>query len=222
MLGLSIPLFNEEALVWAVVGEIRAALASTPHALVLVNNGSTDETGAIVDDLASQPGVTALHLTENAGYGGGILAGLAALLALPAPPDVLGWCWGDGQIDPVILPTLLRACRQGADLAKAERIERRDGLQRRIISGIYARAMAARGVTTPDVNGCPKLLTRQALAALELSSTDWFLDAEAIIKAEAMGLRIASASAVMLPRAGGRSKVNWRTVAEFVSHLLLQ
>ena len=162
----------------------------------------------------------AVHLQKNAGYGGGILAGLRAL-----PPDleVLGWMWGDNQIDPaaVLLP-LYRACRDGdAALAKARRVTRQDGWQRRAVTTVYAATMRwGVGVRTPDVNGCPKLFRREALAALDLRSEDWFLDAEAILKAEARGLRIADHPAVMRPRAAGRSKVRLATVREFVGHIL--
>jgi glycosyltransferase involved in cell wall biosynthesis len=215
MLGLSIPLLNEEALVEAVFDGIRSALADLPHTLALVNNGSTDATGTIIDTLARHPGVIAVHLTVNAGYGGGILAGLDALRALPTPPTVIGWCWGDDQIDPTVLPALYRRCQEGADLAKIRRTRREDGHQRRLISASYAAIMSALGLTTPDINGCPKLFRAEVLDRLALSHADWFLDAEAILKAESAGLRIEDVPAVMRPRAAGKSKVGLRTVAEF-------
>lgn len=220
MLGLSIPLYNEGALVVSVIDAIQAALGPLPHRLALVNNGSQDDTAVKIDALAMRPEVLAIHLSENAGYGGGILAGLEALAASDQPPDVIGWCWGDDQIDPVVLPELLRRCRDGADLAKVRRIERQDGRRRRLISATYARIMATLGTTTPDINGCPKLFRTEALTALDLTHRDWFLDCEAICKAEAAGMRIAAVPAVMRPRTAGVSKVNWATVAEFVDNIV--
>ena len=80
-LGLVIPLYDEEDLVTEVVASIHATLkqAGIEHVLVLVNNGSQDQTAALVDDLSLDASVVAIHLRENAGYGGGILAGLAWL-----------------------------------------------------------------------------------------------------------------------------------------------
>jgi len=219
MLGLSIPLLNEEALVEFVVDGIQAALGSLPHTLALVNNGSTDHTGTIIDGLAKRPEVIAVHLTDNAGYGGGILAGLSALRSLPSPPTVIGWCWGDGQIDPIVLPDLYRRCLDGADLAKIRRTERQDGSRRALISATYAGIMSRLGTTTPDVNGCPKLLRLEAFDRLALSRADWFLDAEAVLGAEADGMRIEDVPAVMRPRTAGESKVSWRTVTEFVVNI---
>ena len=219
MLGLSIPLYNEEALVVSVVDTIQAVLGPLPHRLALVNNGSRDGTAAAVDHLAKRPEVLAVHLSENAGYGGGILAGLHTLQGLPAPPDVIGWCWGDGQIDPVVLPELYRRCIAGTDIARIRRVRREVGRQRWLISTTYAGIMSVLGVATRDVNGCPKLFRAEALAQLHLSHTDWFLDAEAILKAEAAGMRIEAMEAVMHPRTAGVSKVGWQTIAEFVVNI---
>ena len=215
-LGLVIPLFNEEALVTEVVASIHSILAAAAieHTLVLVNNGSTDGTANMVDDLAQAENVIAIHFRENEGYGGGILAGLAWFEQHDFP-DVIGWCWGDGQVSGQVLPDLFRACAEGTPLAKVVRKERQDGLKRQVITTAYAATTRALGIRTPDVNGCPKLMTREAFHQLQLQSGDWFLDAEAVIGAEQHGWAIANENVVMLPRKAGRSKVNWRTVLEF-------
>ena len=84
-LGLSIPLFNEVALVESTVHDLRVALESTsiPFALALVDNGSTDGTREKVQRLSKDSRILAVHLSPNAGYGGGIRAGLQALLDGP-------------------------------------------------------------------------------------------------------------------------------------------
>ncbi len=89
-----------------------------------------------------------------------------------------------------------------------------------LVTTSYGAVMRALGVVTPDVNGCPKLFRAEALDALELTSTDWFIDAEAVLGAEARGWRIADAPVVMRPRTTGRSKVRLATVVEFARNLL--
>ena len=220
-LGLAIPLPDEEALVETVVADMLVALRSIEGEvrLTLVDNGSTDGTGALIDHLAAtEPEVDALHLSPNQGYGGGILAGLHHL-ATAHDPTVLGWAWGDGQVDPAVIPGLFAACVDGAMIAKTRRTVRQDGLQRRLVTTAYALTMRTRGVVTPDVNGCPKLLRREAFDALALAHTDWFLDAEAILGAEARGWRIDSVATTMRPRAAGRSKVGHATILEFARNL---
>ena len=53
-----------------------------PHTVVVVNDGSTDQTGEIADQLAAQyPGrVLAVHHEVNRGYGPAISTGVAAAL----------------------------------------------------------------------------------------------------------------------------------------------
>ena len=218
-LGLSVPLFNEEALVEAVVAELVAALEAgeVPFRLALVDNGSRDDTGALVDALAQDPRILAVHVSPNRGYGGGILAGLAALAG--EGHEVLGWTWGDGQVDPTVIPGLYRLCLEGADLAKARRTERQTGPARRLVSAGYEAVTRALGVRTRDVNGCPKLLRAEALTALAPRHTDWFLDAEVVLGVESRGLRVAELPVVMRPRAAGESKVRARTLLEFVGNL---
>ncbi|MFT4975575.1 MAG: glycosyltransferase involved in cell wall biosynthesis [Myxococcota bacterium] len=221
-LGLSIPLYNEADSLPDTVRDLLAALDGIEASVVLVDNGSADSTPHIIDTLAARhPQLSTLHLSVNAGYGGGILAGVRALLAAPRPAEVIGWMWGDNQIDPTILPALYARCLGGASLAKAQRTVRQDGRRRRLIATGYAAVMrAGMGVETPDVNGCPKLFRREVLSELALSSEDWFLDAEAILKLEAAGLPVASEPAVMRPRLQGESKVRWQTVAEFIVNLV--
>ena len=215
-LGLVIPLLNEHELVTEVVASIHATLnaAEIEHIIVLVNNGSTDQTGIQIDDLAQSDSVHAIHLRENAGYGGGILAGLA-WLEQSELPDVIGWCWGDGQVSPQVLPSLYLACAGGTHIAKVRRKERRDGLNRQVITTAYAAATRMLGIRTADVNGCPKLMTREAFTTLQPSSQDWFLDAELIIGAEKRNWSIHSENVTMEARRAGTSKVNWKTVVEF-------
>ncbi len=218
-LGLAIPLYNEEALADSVVTAIDDALtaAGIPHVLHLVDNGSTDATPGIVNRLAAtRETCRARHLTPNAGYGGGILAGLRGL-----ETDIVGWTWGDGQVGPEVLVACYEAMVAAeAPLAKASRTERQDGLQRRAVTRIYNTLMRlAFDVPLHDVNGCPKLVRREVLAQLDPTSSDWFLDPEVVLKAAELGLRWTEVTAVMQPRAGGASKVRGDTLREFVGNL---
>jgi len=219
--GLVVPLYDEEAVAGRALARLCAGLAQTaqPWRLYAVNNGSRDGTGGVLDAFAAaHPQVQVIHLAENAGYGGGILRGLDQ--ARQDGWAVLGWAWGDDQIDPSVIPSLARACAGGADLAKVRRVHRFDGLQRRAITRAYAAATRVLGARSADLNGCPKLWRAPALARLQLRSTDWFLDPEAVLRAEALGMLITELPCAMLPRAGGVSKVRWSTVGRFGLQLL--
>ena len=218
-LGLSIPLYEEEADCERVVTALDDALtaAGIPHALHLVDNSSSDGTPRIVNRIAAtRPTCKALHLTPNAGYGGGILAGLRGLRT-----DIVGWYWGDGQIGPEVVVACYRTMVDGDHaLVKAHRTERRDGLQRLVVSRFYNGLMrAAFAAPVRDVNGCPKLLRREVYEQLAPRSTDWFLDPEVVLTAAERGLVWAEVTAVMAPRDGGASKVRGDTLQEFLANL---
>ena len=154
--GITIPMYNEEGAAEQVLHQIMFVLrkAEIPFYLAVVNNGSKDRTGSIIDHLANQfDEIIPIHMPINQGYGGGILAGMRALVTKDI--DIIGWMWGDGQVLPDILPTLITAIEQGVDIAKAQRIKREDGWKRQIITNLYTMALKPLNNTVHDVNGCP-------------------------------------------------------------------
>lgn len=219
-LSLAMPLYNEERNVRAVAGELLAAFdqAGIGLELVLVNNGSADGTAREIEALAAgDRRVRAVHLSPNAGYGGGILAGLAV-----CGGPVIGYTWGDGQVSAADhVKVYGKLISESLDLCKARRVERHDGVQRRLITTVYNAAVFPLlfGVASTDINGCPKMFRRERFAALDVSSRDWFLDPEIMIRAVELGFRIGEVPVVFLARRHGQSNVKWRTVIEFCRNL---
>lgn len=221
-LSLSVPCYNEEAVlrrtVTRLVEEFRARGISLE--LVLVDNGSTDGTAALIDELiAAGLPVSKIALDKNAGYGGGILAGLDACRG-----RFVGYMHADGQVEPVDVFRLydIAAAHGGAVLVQVNRRFRLDGWQRRVTTAIYNLLINSLfgGLGTSDVNGSPKLLRREDYQQLALSSRDWFLDAELMIKAGRMGLPVIEVNVLAQMRLGGRSKVNWQANWQFVGNLI--
>ena len=96
--SLVVPLWNEGANVRQLVAAIAASglPGEGMRELVLVNNGSTDETGALVDACAAiHPWVVPVHLAENHNYGGGVYEGCKR-----ATCDVVCYIPGDLQVMP--------------------------------------------------------------------------------------------------------------------------
>jgi len=218
-LALAIPLYDEEGNVERVGRDLLAAFrqAGVPFSLVLVDNGSRDGTRSLVQRLArEEPEVQGVYLDKNAGYGGGILAGMAE-----ADAEIVGYMWGDAQVAAEdVLRVYRRLVVDGVDLAKARRVRRTDGWQRMIVTRVYNTAtLWLFHVTSSDTNGCPKLFRRDAWARLAPTSTDWFLDPELMIGAAKLGLKKAEVDVVARPRVAGKSKVGTGTVLEFLVNL---
>jgi len=218
--SLAIPLYNEAGNVEQVVSDLVAAMESVgvDYELVLVNNGSRDATGEIIERLArDNPRLVTVHIPVNQGYGWGIVVGLQHCRG-----RYLGYAWGDNQVRAEDVVRVFQRLRQGdVDLAKSYRVERHDGLQRLIITRVYNVVFPlVFPVDSLDVNGCPKLFTREAYDAIRPQSKDWFLDPEIMIKARRLDLRVAEVPVVFHRRASGRSKVRWGTVVEFLRNMV--
>ena len=77
-LTVVMPAYNEEGAIRDAVAEVQSAVLDRidEAVLVVVNDGSRDATGAILDELAaSDPRVTAVH-KDNGGHGPAIITGL--------------------------------------------------------------------------------------------------------------------------------------------------
>lgn len=215
--SIVIPLYNEEECAEKCVTEIIRGLDRDfggAYELILVVNGSTDRTPEICQRLADcYPCVRTVAAKRNLGYGGGIIAGLRT-----AAGTYVGFMCGDGQVSPEDLATVMRELATGAwDLVKARRISRADGILRRVNSVAYNGLFwLALGTRSRDINAMPKLWRRDVMPLLDPTSTDWFIDAELMVKACYRGLRVREVPVRYLERVGGHSVVRLSTVFQFL------
>lgn len=216
-LGLVVPMYNEAENAEIVIKELYQNLQHIQNfRLVVVNNGSTDHTDKILQQLHIDFDFIYLCLEKNQGYGGGILDGMKLIDNC----DIVGWMWGDNQIDSAIVPVLYQAICNGSSIAKTIRIERQDGRFRKVQSMIYAKILSNMGIFLKDLHGCPKLFRRDVWKQLRCTHRDWFLDAQSMITALEHGYDIYETNAIMKPRLHGKSKVNIQTSLEFMKNLI--
>jgi glycosyltransferase involved in cell wall biosynthesis len=222
-LSLVMPCYNEEESVGLTIRRLLAAFnaAGFRLELIAVDNGSSDRTGAIISELAREHAGVRPHRVEvNQGYGYGLLSGVPLCRA-----PWVGFIPADGQVDPADVVHLYEAAAEsnGRVLAKVRRRFRMDGLQRKLVSIAYnllVRMLWPR-LDSLDVNGTPKILPREALLAMRLQSTGWFLDPEIMIKAHYMGLRVLEFNAFARMRGRGVSHVRAETCWEFLRSLIV-
>lgn len=110
-----VPTYNE-------AGTIRdlAAAVRRHCALLVVDDGSPDGTGAIADELAlADPGIEVLHRTEKEGLGPAYAAGFE--VATAGSWDVVLQMDADFSHDPADIPRLIQAVDEGADVAIGSR-----------------------------------------------------------------------------------------------------
>jgi len=219
-LSLVIPFYNEEDNARKVVSDLRKALKAKVNCeLVLVNNGSSDRTGKILAMLASgDKNIKVVTIKVNQGYGWGVLRGFSK-----ARGGVIGYMDGDCQIPAMeALRCYRMLIKDGLDICKITRIIRIEPLIRRVTTFFYNFLFRLLfKLPYRDINGHPKLISREIYERLGLSSKDWFIDAEILLKGHAIGARIGEVPVVSYPRKGGKSWVRPGAVIEFLKNMII-
>lgn len=114
-----IPALNEERFIGSVIETMPAFV----DRVYVVDDGSTDSTGRIVEDIANREGsrVTIMKHHTRLGVGASIVAGYRRSMA--EGMEIVAVMGGDGQMDPNQLPRLLDPIVEGrADYSKGNRL----------------------------------------------------------------------------------------------------
>ncbi len=120
LLSVVAPIYNEQELVEEFVDRTRAAVADFEYELVLVNDGSADESGEILNRLArNDPRIRVIHLSRNFGHQAALTAGLEH-----AAGDAVAMIDADLQDPPELIPDMVARWSQGADVVYAVRQQR--------------------------------------------------------------------------------------------------
>lgn len=164
-LSCVLPCYNEAANLQQLLPLLQRMLPtlSPDWEVVLVDDGSTDETALVLAAWARRPGFRARLLSRNFGKEAALSAGLQA-----ARGDVVVLMDSDQQHPPELLATLLQCWRDGADVAYAVRNDRQDEgpFKRWGTRLFYALVNAAHRVHLPPDAGDFRLMDRCAVDAL--------------------------------------------------------
>jgi glycosyltransferase involved in cell wall biosynthesis len=168
-LSIVAPLYDESENVRPLVDWILQALESYGHTfeIILVDDGSRDDTWSQVLAVADDPRVRGLRLGRNVGQTAAMMAGFDH-----ARGEVIVSLDGDLQNDPRDIPALIAKLDEGYDLVCGWRRQRQDKLILRKVPSWVANRIIRRltGVPITD-NGCSlkayrrDLLNRMALYA---------------------------------------------------------
>jgi glycosyltransferase involved in cell wall biosynthesis len=162
LISLVVPAYNEEEVLEAFHREVSEEIDRLPDdfEFVFVDDGSRDQTASIIRHLAARdPRVRAVLLSRNFGHEAAIEAGLRA-----ARGDAVIVMDADLQDGPEIIPRLIGAWREGADVVYAVRKGRKEGrLLRAAFSGFYGLASRVMSIDLPRDAGPFSLMDRQVV-----------------------------------------------------------
>ena len=141
-LSVVIPLYNEEESLSMLVAQLLGSLRplGEPFELVLVDDGSSDRTPAMLEELSqSTPELVAVLLRRNYGQTAAMAAGFDA-----SSGNEIVTLDGDLQNDPADIPMVVEKLRQGYDLVSGWRYQRQDNAISRLLPSLLANKLIAR------------------------------------------------------------------------------
>jgi glycosyltransferase involved in cell wall biosynthesis len=164
LLSIVAPVYNEQELVQEFVARACAAAADYEFELVLVNDGSSDGTPALLDRIAAgDRRVRVIHLSRNFGHQAALTAGLEH-----AAGDVVAMLDADLQDPPELIRDMIAQWSQGADVVYAVRRQREGETAFKLAtaSWFYKLFDKLAQVDLEPNSGDFRLLDRRALDAL--------------------------------------------------------
>ncbi|WP_394821084.1 glycosyltransferase family 2 protein [Pendulispora albinea] len=221
--SIIVPCYNEGANIPNLIGRFEALANGGPvdWELILVNNGSVDDSAAIFERELAKPGRSFARVvtvpSPNVGYGHGITTGLRA-----ARGEYLGWTHADGQTPPSDVLRAFELLRSSADpkrtFVKGRRRNRpvKDAL---FTLGMQATAGAILGLNLDDINGQPKAFHRTLLELASSPPVDLSLDLYFFWVAKKNGFELRTFDVHFGDREHGESKwaFNWRSKARNIA-----
>jgi glycosyltransferase involved in cell wall biosynthesis len=205
--GLSVffPAYNDSGTIASlVITALRSARKLTPDfEVIVVNDGSADNTADILDELArTYPQVRVVHHPTNRGYGGALRTGFAT-----ATRELVFYTDGDAQYDPAEMEALWRRFDDEVDLVNGYKISRSDPLHRIIIGRVYHHTVKILfGLTVRDVDCDFRMMRRAIFDKVHLEKNSGVICLEMMKKITDARFRIAEVPVHHYHRAYGKSQ----------------
>ncbi|HUS04889.1 MAG TPA: glycosyltransferase family 2 protein [Bryobacteraceae bacterium] len=205
-LSVFFPAYNDAPSLPALIRNTFEVLRSqvTDYEVIVVNDGSFDNTGEVLTALLREYGPRMRVIThpQNRGYGGALRSGFAA-----ASKDLVFYTDGDGQYDVRELPKLLARMGPDVGLVNGYKLERNDPQHRIWIGNVYnAFARFLFRIQIRDVDCDFRLIRRDLLEEIHLTSTSGTICVELVRKLELTGHGVEEVGVHHYPRLHGRSQ----------------
>lgn len=216
-LSIVFPAFNEEGNVERAVEGALSFLKEKGGEVIVVNDGSSDRTEEILDDLSIRYSgkLRVIHHGSNRGYAAALSSGFSA-----AKGDWIFYSDSDNQFDMKEIRKLTKIAN-GADIVAGFRIRRTDPIPRRIGAKAYnwiVRLLL--GIATRDIDCAFKLFRRSVFERIKIESSGFAVDAEILAKAQALGMVVRQVGVTHYPRKVGRSTVRLKHLFETILKLI--
>lgn len=195
------PCYNEVANIKPLVLKSLSTLerVSRDFELILIDDGSDDGTGELIDKLAEKhPEVKAIHHPSNSGYGATLQAGFRA-----ASKELVFYTDGDAQFNIADLPDILPLIKR-CDIVSCFRINRQEGPIRKLNAWCWTKLVCFLfDLHLRDIDCAFKLYKREIFDNIKMKSNGALIDAEILSRATKKGYTIMQAGVKHYPRTAG-------------------
>jgi len=205
-LSVFFPAYNDAPSLPKLLEKTFAALEGrvADYEVIVVNDGSYDNTAEVLAELAQHYGRCLRVVThpENRGYGGALRTGFAS-----ACKDWVFYTDGDSQYDVSELPRLLDLVGADTGLVNGYKLQRHDPAHRIWIGKTYnfcARLLF--GIRIRDIDCDYRLIRRDLLERIQLTSTSGTICVELVRKLEMTGCGVVETGVRHYPRLYGKSQ----------------
>ncbi len=173
------------------------------YEVIVINDGSTDYTGEVLADMASNyERVKVITHPKNRGYGGALKTGFKT-----ASKELVFYTDGDAQYDAHELALLVAALRPEVDIVQGYKIARQDPIFRVIIGRTYHWIVRlAFGLHLRDTDCDFRLIRKSALNRFDLKSNTGTMPLELVKRLQESGAVFAEVPVHHYHRAYGRSQ----------------
>jgi len=205
-LSIVLPAYNEAPNIGVIVNRALEVLPdlAEEYEVIVVNDGSTDDTGQVTHELVSEhhPRVRLLSHVVNQGYGAAIRTGFVY-----ARHELVFYTDADNQFDVGELEYFL-PMMQDYDAVVGFRVYRYDRVLRSIVSWLYNRIVRVLfRVKVRDVDCSFKLFRREVIDQITIESTNFFVDTELVARVRKWNFRLAEKGVRHYPRIAGETTV---------------
>lgn len=217
-IALIMPAWNEAAGIETAIREAEQALGAltTNYEIVIVDDGSTDQTSRIIEQAAVRnPAVRLLRHHTNQGYGAALRTGFQA-----ATSELVVFTDADCQFDLTELDRFILLSRR-YDIVCGYRIDRKDTALRCLYSKVYNQwVRMILPVQVRDIDCALKMFHRDDLKHLQITTDGFLVNSELLTQAKQQDLSIVEVGVSHRPRTLGQSTVSITHIPKVATSLM--
>ena len=211
LISIVVPVYNEERTVTDVIQRLMAIDLPAPREILVVNDGSTDGTREVLDQIAQRPELRVIHAEKNGGKGSAIRIGFAR-----ATGTIVAIQDADLELDPAQIAGLVKPILDGRSrvvygsrfLAGRPDAPWLSIFANQVLTG-FTNLLYGGRIT--DMETCYKIMEREVALSLNLESNRFDIEPEITAKLLRAGHSILELPIRFNPRSRAQGKkIGWR------------